>query len=206
MAERFAIERRGSIHHLHAVVRRRPLFYVLHADEFRIPLMRREKNFLVIIAGIVFGFDVEEAKLSGVQAAAQIFAGEGMGVIPAGSAGLRGERILTRTSRGHHRRPFFHRAVDFRRHVEAVPMHELGNVAVVVYVHDDSLAFLHAQQRSRCAAVVAGRLEDQKSTRLNSSHMSISYAVFCLKKKKKKKKRILYKKKNTSKKKGEEEN
>src|SRR5690242_21633077 len=26
-------------------------------------------------------------------------------------------------------------------------------------------------------------LEDRKSTRLNSSHMSISYAVFCLKKK-----------------------
>src|SRR5690348_17642539 len=29
--------------------------------------------------------------------------------------------------------------------------------------------------------------EDRKSTRLNSSHPSISYAVFCLKKKKKKK-------------------
>src|SRR5207245_11746371 len=31
--------------------------------------------------------------------------------------------------------------------------------------------------------------EDRKSTRLNSSHGSISYAVFCLKKKKRKKKR-----------------
>src|SRR5438876_10941635 len=30
-------------------------------------------------------------------------------------------------------------------------------------------------------------IEDRKSTRLNSSHPSISYAVFCLKKKKKKK-------------------
>src|SRR5438477_7628419 len=30
---------------------------------------------------------------------------------------------------------------------------------------------------------------DRKSTRLNSSHMSISYAVFCLKKKKKKQKK-----------------
>src|SRR5690242_20791372 len=29
--------------------------------------------------------------------------------------------------------------------------------------------------------------QDRKSTRLNSSHMSISYAVFCLKKKKKEK-------------------
>src|SRR5438270_14036775 len=32
------------------------------------------------------------------------------------------------------------------------------------------------------------RLVDRKSTRLNSSHSQISYAVFCLKKKKKKKK------------------
>src|SRR5947209_13441561 len=31
---------------------------------------------------------------------------------------------------------------------------------------------------------------DRKSTRLNSSHANISYAVFCLKKKKKKKKNI----------------
>src|SRR5436309_15419022 len=30
--------------------------------------------------------------------------------------------------------------------------------------------------------------QDRKSTRLNSSHVKISYAVFCLKKKKKKKK------------------
>src|SRR5690349_24294849 len=31
-----------------------------------------------------------------------------------------------------------------------------------------------------------GRAGDRKSTRLNSSHVEISYAVFCLKKKKKK--------------------
>src|SRR3712207_7994025 len=30
----------------------------------------------------------------------------------------------------------------------------------------------------------AGRSQDRKSTRLNSSHANISYAVFCLKKKK----------------------
>src|SRR5256885_8858527 len=33
---------------------------------------------------------------------------------------------------------------------------------------------------------------DRKSTRLNSSHLVISYAVFCLKKKKKKQKLITY--------------
>src|SRR6266496_2430008 len=37
---------------------------------------------------------------------------------------------------------------------------------------------------------------DRKSTRLNSSHVEISYAVFCLKKKKKKKNKKKYKKKN----------
>src|SRR5438309_6374345 len=36
--------------------------------------------------------------------------------------------------------------------------------------------------------------KDRKSTRLNSSHSSISYAVFCLKKKKKKKTKLQYKK------------
>src|SRR5579883_3629131 len=34
--------------------------------------------------------------------------------------------------------------------------------------------------------VLATAHEDRKSTRLNSSHVKISYAVFCLKKKKKK--------------------
>src|SRR5689334_23459499 len=38
--------------------------------------------------------------------------------------------------------------------------------------------------RNRSAA---NSTQDRKSTRLNSSHSSISYAVFCLKKKKKKK-------------------
>src|SRR5439155_17179507 len=40
---------------------------------------------------------------------------------------------------------------------------------------------------------------DRKSTRLNSSHVAISYAVFCLKKKKKKKKNKEKKEKNTKK-------
>src|SRR5206468_12964300 len=43
-------------------------------------------------------------------------------------------------------------------------------------------------------------LEDRKSTRLNSSHDQISYAVFCLKKKKKKKKSVKKKKKKKKKK------
>src|SRR6266540_5661627 len=44
------------------------------------------------------------------------------------------------------------------------------------------------------------RSRDRKSTRLNSSHITISYAVFCLKKKKKKNKQHKNKKQNKHKK------
>src|SRR5689334_24079096 len=47
--------------------------------------------------------------------------------------------------------------------------------------------------------LVEGEAEDRKSTRLNSSHSSISYAVFCLKKKKKKKTIYTYKTKQKKK-------
>src|SRR3989442_6612494 len=49
-----------------------------------------------------------------------------------------------------------------------------ANPKIVVRKHG---AILHLQLQK----------EDRKSTRLNSSHVRISYAVFCLKKKKKKK-------------------
>src|SRR5690554_7405407 len=46
------------------------------------------------------------------------------------------------------------------------------------------------QEREIVAAIIqqnlAGVIADRKSTRLNSSHVRISYAVFCLKKKKRK--------------------
>src|SRR5438477_7171700 len=60
----------------------------------------------------------------------------------------------------------------------------------VVAEHRAELVIAHladigagAAERGNTCHRVAGR--DRKSTRLNSSHMSISYAVFCLKKKKK---------------------
>src|SRR5256885_10827101 len=40
-------------------------------------------------------------------------------------------------------------------------------------------------ERAQCAAHAVLLRVDRKSTRLNSSHLVISYAVFCLKKKKK---------------------
>src|SRR5438445_9905055 len=52
------------------------------------------------------------------------------------------------------------------------------------------LAFLQLHLVEARAQHVPGlrAVSDRKSTRLNSSHANISYAVFCLKKKKKKKK------------------
>src|SRR5699024_12136973 len=51
-----------------------------------------------------------------------------------------------------------------------VTAHQIGRIGLVRASHGGSAGRL--------------RLEDRKSTRLNSSHVSISYAVFCLKKKK----------------------
>src|SRR5699024_12400819 len=45
-------------------------------------------------------------------------------------------------------------------------------------------AALAAVDESLQIRQLLSRVEDRKSTRLNSSHVSISYAVFCLKKKK----------------------
>src|SRR5690348_17570715 len=46
------------------------------------------------------------------------------------------------------------------------------------------LELRHACFRGLCQHRSARERQDRKSTRLNSSHPSISYAVFCLKKKK----------------------
>src|SRR5215203_6767419 len=49
--------------------------------------------------------------------------------------------------------------------------------------HDQAIRVTRA---GRFHVLPSGRLRDRKSTRLNSSHAHISYAVFCLKKKNKK--------------------
>src|SRR5699024_12877582 len=47
-------------------------------------------------------------------------------------------------------------------------------------------------KRPSTSALTRAVSQDRKSTRLNSSHVSISYAVFCLKKKKKKEREDKY--------------
>src|SRR3712207_7435914 len=82
----------------------------------------------------------------------------------------------------------------FRSHVEPAGV-EVGHVRRKGTVPGPQQPRRPAgQHEPECARVVhlggqrlvgAGGLEDRKSTRLNSSHANISYAVFCLKKKKK---------------------
>src|SRR5207253_10757375 len=50
--------------------------------------------------------------------------------------------------------------------------------------YSDDYAIAHFNTDSDCYTNVNGVAVDRKSTRLNSSHVAISYAVFCLKKKK----------------------
>src|SRR5690242_21599194 len=72
----------------------------------------------------------------------------------------------------------------------------LRNESAIASVHASAAAFAAAYPALPAVGLPAAVAEmstnrpcgDRKSTRLNSSHMSISYAVFCLKKKKKKKK------------------
>src|SRR5690625_6279738 len=49
-----------------------------------------------------------------------------------------------------------------------------------------SIRSLSPLSMEQVRGAIPGSLSDRKSTRLNSSHVAISYAVFCLKKKKNK--------------------
>src|SRR2546427_8161956 len=56
-----------------------------------------------------------------------------------------------------------------------------------ITVPEESELQVHTDSGLVIVERVYGEMRDRKSTRLNSSHSQISYAVFCLKKKKKKK-------------------
>src|SRR5437588_4399665 len=77
----------------------------------------------------------------------------------------------------------------FRSAVDFVTIHLLPYWEDFPIPADSAAAHVDAIRR-RVAARFPGKdifIGDRKSTRLNSSHTVISYAVFCLKKKKKKK-------------------
>src|ERR1039458_10535684 len=75
---------------------------------------------------------------------------------------------------------------DLRRPLNAVRTH-LPKQAARSLHSSASFSVGSRRQSPRCLdfrSFQGGRKGDRKSTRLNSSHLGISYAVFCLKKKK----------------------
>src|SRR2546430_11466460 len=81
-----------------------------------------------------------------------------------------------------------HQRPDRPRCVALEPVvHEDQRFHMTSHHFSDEAQKIHSHLRLRVADAVVGleQLQDRKSTRLNSSHSQISYAVFCLKKKKK---------------------
>src|SRR5690625_6759953 len=62
----------------------------------------------------------------------------------------------------------------------------IGDTAVLARERDRRVGLADVHVIAGVLAGIGGFPRDRKSTRLNSSHVAISYAVFCLKKKKKK--------------------
>src|SRR5688572_31220485 len=69
---------------------------------------------------------------------------------------------------------------------DALPI--LQDKRIIIKVNDKTVVDYTEPDSVQQGQNTPGRALDRKSTRLNSSHSQISYAVFCLKKKKKKKK------------------
>src|SRR5690349_23952340 len=74
----------------------------------------------------------------------------------------------------------------FRSGVEPNGARVPWNVPAIWVASNDSILTWTAGSPAAHCMGVGFCLRDRKSTRLNSSHVEISYAVFCLKKKKKK--------------------
>src|SRR5690349_22717933 len=80
----------------------------------------------------------------------------------------------------------------FRLGVDRFPSVDLPTVSVRTTLPGASPEEVESEVSQKIEEVVntvegIQEMRDRKSTRLNSSHVEISYAVFCLKKKKKKK-------------------
>src|SRR5690625_2376912 len=99
-------------------------------------------------------------------------------------------RITTRHKGGGHKRKY--RVIDFKRNKDGIPgrvatieydPNRTANIALINYA-DGEKRYILAPKGLKVGQVIESGTQDRKSTRLNSSHVAISYAVFCLKKKK----------------------
>ena len=110
---------------------------VLHgirAGEERLPVAQREKEFLIVLAGIVAAIDVDEAELAGIGALVQVVHGHGVRVVPAGS-GRAGSELDSGAVRGAapSGEPSSSMPSTSAGIKHAVPMHQLRCVRIVDY-------------------------------------------------------------------------
>src|SRR5690606_40032988 len=68
-------------------------------------------------------------------------------------------------------------------HFNAIPGSGTTETVSGITLDDVKKFYDYSFSPSQSHLVVVGDIEDRKSTRLNSSHVKISYAVFCLQKK-----------------------
>src|SRR5688500_288135 len=98
---------------------------------------------------------------------------------------------------GLHRSPNLGASMDFAEHRAYMPGDDIRRIDWRLYARSDryyikefeadtnaNFSVLVDTSRSMGFSSRKGGVTDRKSTRLNSSHLVISYAVFCLKKKK----------------------
>ncbi len=135
---------------------------VVHVGgEEGLPVAEGEEVFLIVVAGVAGGLDVDEAELAGVGAFVEVGHGHGVGVVPAGAEGGGGELVAACWPCGRDEGgAFFFDAVDVGGDEHAVPVDELGGVGVVDDVDGDGLALLHAEDGAGGCAVVADGGED----------------------------------------------
>src|SRR5438045_8301820 len=69
------------------------------------------------------------------------------------------------------------------RDLHSFPTRRSSDLLDFVAAHEQRLVAAHDIHDQPLIGVRRATVEDRKSTRLNSSHLGISYAVFCLKKK-----------------------
>ena len=119
------------------------------SGEERFPVAQREKDLLIVVAGILPRLDDEEPELPGVAAPVQVGHGHRVSVIPARPGRPRRELIPAAAMRRHRRRALLVRAIGVRPNEHAVPVDLLRHIGVVHHFHGDRHTLAHPQQRTR---------------------------------------------------------
>jgi hypothetical protein len=151
-SEKAAVDRRVFVpHHLEAVIT---------AGDESVPVVQREKEFLIELPGIARCVDHEKTELPGVRGAVEVLAGEQVRVIPARARRIGREGVAPAAACGNRGRSFFHCAIDIGGNGETVPVNELFGIRVVHHVDRDGRALLQPEDWPRDSPVVRDGAHD----------------------------------------------